>query len=655
MSEDERRTAMIERRSHKRFKVVITALVLLYLMALALDLYPGLRGGSGWDWAYGLPDQAAPVILLAVLLLVYAVGALRLRGRVRPALVWAVIGGTVLAFAVVNVSPRGDAFFHLFTRTVSPVQTGASTVAVRYLAEDGLYESLGRWTAIMRESRERNLIHFTTSPPGQPLIHHMLAGPLDIPIIDFATGAPSMALRALQCSDPQVMDYTRGEILSAGLVAYLMPLLAALTAVPLYLIVRDLDGESRTALQVAQWWPLIPAPLMFAPVWNTLYPLLISVAFYLLLRALQRRCLRYAFLSGLVMSVTTFLNFAVLPALLLFGLFTLGYWAIVTRQGGRPPSFWWTVINGVWFAVGLVTVWVLYDFTSGLNALDLWRVTLESHRDLVQRSYAAWLILHPYDVLMFTGWAASGLALWGLVIAVRRVIQRRGEALDVFTVAMALTVLAVNFAGIVQGENARILMYYMPLLLVMAARTLTLYPQDAPLFAAQAVTVLVMATVLRVVPLDLNPIPEGPRTDIAALDGVPWTESGARFASVEYPGEFALARYRWVGDPSRQAVTFEFEWEGRAPTERPYTFALVAAADDPEVGRVESEPLAWQPQNASYLTTCWRSGDVIRDTVVLDVPPVSAPVTWTVTLTAVDARTGDRAILPLTLAPIPYP
>jgi hypothetical protein len=46
---------------------------------------------------------------------------------------------------------------------------------------------------------------------------------------------------------------------------------------------------------------------------------------------------------------------------------------------------------------------------------------------------------------------------------------------------------------------------------------------------------------------------------------------------------------------------------------------------------------------------------VIRDTVVLDVPPVSAPVTWAVTLTAVDARTGDRAILPLTLAPIPYP
>lgn len=241
------------------------------------------------------------------------------------------------------------------------------------------------------------------------------------------------------------------------------------------------------------------------------------------------------------------------------------------------------------------------------------------------------------------------------MIAARRVAQRRGEALDVFTIAMALTVLAVNFAGIVQGENARILMYYMPLLLVMAARTLTLYPQDGPLFAAQAVTVLVMATVLRVVPLDLNPIPEGPRTDIAALDGVPWTESGARFASVDYPGEFVLARYRWVGDPSREAVTFEFEWEGRAPTERPYTFALVAVADDPEVGPVASEPLAWQPQNASYLTTCWRAGDVIRDTVVLDVPPVSAPVTWAVTLTAVDARTGDRAILPLTLVPIPYP
>jgi hypothetical protein len=89
-------------------------------------------------------------------------------------------------------------------------------------------------------------------------------------------------------------------------------------------------------------------------------------------------------------------------------------------------------------------------------------------------------------------------------------------------------------------------------------------------------------------------------------------------------------------------------------TERPYHFELIAEADDPELGRVVSEPFVWMPQGGGYLTTCWRAGDSIRDVVVLPVPSVSAPVVWTVTLRAVDERTGDRAGQ-VTLAQVKYP
>src|SRR5690606_3013495 len=122
-----------------------------------------------------------------------------------------------------------------------------------------------------------------------------------------------------------VMRYTDGVIASAAFFAYLMPLFAALTAVPLYLIARDLTGDRFRAASLAAWWPLIPAALLFAPTWNTLYPLLCALAFWLLLRGLISRRLIWAAASGLVMFAATFLNFSVLPFFLLAGLFTLGW------------------------------------------------------------------------------------------------------------------------------------------------------------------------------------------------------------------------------------------------------------------------------------------------------------------------------------------
>lgn len=668
----------------RRAVSILSAAILIFLALLALDAYPGLRGGSGWDWPYQTPDDWGAVGLLAALLLIYGVGAWLIRGRTRAALTWAVIGGTVLAFGVVNLSPRGDAFFHLFTRTVSPVQTGASALAVRIMAAEGVGQTLNRWPSVMRESLDANLIHFTTSPPGQPLIHYGLAQVFDSPALTAAIQPASLTLRAMQCSDAQVMRYTRGEIISAGLIAYLMPLLAALTAVPLYLAARDLTANPRAARFIALWWPLVPSVLMFAPTWNTFYPLTVTFAFYGLLRGLMRREMAWVFAGGVALSFTTFLNFSVLPALLLFGLFTLAYWWMDARKSAtHPRGFMWTVRVGLVFGAGLLTVWAGYALVTGQTPLDLWRVTLEKHRLLVQRDYWAWLILHPYDVLLFTGWAAAALAIVGAWTAFKRAVRGSADAFDGFALAMLLTVLAVDIAGIVQGENARILIFYAPFLLLMGTRALAGeapqaqdgsgdkvphpatsspsplegMPRDYPvgeglgvrgfaLFTLQALTVLVMAAVLPVVALDLNPTPLAPREDIGGLgdeSALPFNESGARFGGTDYAGAFTLARYRHIADPAQQAITYEFVWAGESPTERPYYFELIAEADDPELGRVVSEPLMWTPQGGGYLTTCWRAGDMIRDVVVLRVPPVSAPVVWSVTLRAVDERTGDIA------------
>ncbi|MBC8097930.1 MAG: hypothetical protein H7Y11_00680, partial [Armatimonadetes bacterium] len=297
--------------------------LIAFLVIFALDLYPGLRGGAGWDWTYERPQVWAAVLILGLLLVVYAVGALRIQAP-RRVLMWSFLGAVSISYAVVGV--RGEVGFTLFSRTVSPVQTGASALAVRYFAADGTsggtLPSLRRWTEIMDEAYTLNLIHFTTSPPGQPLIHQLVAELADAPVLMGITQPLSMALRPYQCSDPTVMRYTRGEIVSAGL-GLLMPMLAALAVFPLYTAALLLTDNVGAARQAVLWWALVPSVALFAPTWNTVYPALCILSFSLLLYGLMRRRLLWVLLAGVVLSVTTFLNFAVLPVLLIFGVFTM--------------------------------------------------------------------------------------------------------------------------------------------------------------------------------------------------------------------------------------------------------------------------------------------------------------------------------------------
>src|SRR5690606_31311477 len=135
---------------------IIVAITLIFAAVLALDLYPGLRGGAGWQWPYAAPSDLFPVVALALGLAVYVGVSLALRHSVRGVLAWAVIGGTLLAYLAVGV--QGDPFYLLFTRTVSPVQTGASALQARIMSTEGVLPTLQRWPQVMDDALGQNLI-----------------------------------------------------------------------------------------------------------------------------------------------------------------------------------------------------------------------------------------------------------------------------------------------------------------------------------------------------------------------------------------------------------------------------------------------------------------------------------------------------------------
>ena len=618
--------------------------VAVFLMLIATDTIPALRGGAGWQWTYHKPETWTPVIALAGVLLLYLGGIWLTKHRsvvVRLAL--AVVGGVVITFMALAI--ENDPMFLLFTRTVSPVQTGASTIAARSIAQDGVQDTLARWPEVMDESRELNIIHFTTHPPAQPLLHYW-AAKLFEPVDTF-----DYDLRQYQCTNEQVMDYTSGEILSVGWWGILMPLWAMLAVIPIFFTVRQLSGDIQRAADVAQWWAIVPSILLFTPTWNTFYPLLCITAFYVLLLAMERP--GWMLLAGFILGAATLMTFSVAPVGLLFMLYMLGWWWFMS---GRKVMMW-LVVRGILFLAGFSVLWAVLWAYSGTSPMEIFATGIENHRKLVQRADdAVWIFLHLYDLFLFAGWALIGLAVLGMITAYRAWRQSvEMTAHRLLALTLGFTMILVALSGTAQGETARLLTFYIPFMLVVAA--LTPLTRDWILLGTQAATVVVLASFLVVVPLDLEEPPEAPRQDVPFLDLGELRPADMDFESNRSRGAFTLKSYRYIPNPAEQVIAYEFRWQGTERTERPYQFRLIATTDTDEDGEpltITSEPYVWFPQGGNYLTTCWQDGDEIRDVIVMPLPPVPKPVVWTVTLEAFDERTQEM-LRTIELEPVRYP
>ena len=640
-----------------RLKLSLGIAILVFLGLLATDAVPPLRGGAGWQWDYASPEDWTPVYLLAGALFIYSGGGVVFRRfEIKPffRLIWALVGMVSITLLALNI--QGDPFFLLFTRTVSPVQSGASTLAVYELAEEDVQPSLNHWTDIMEKSKpdQLNIIHFTTHPPGQPLAHYAVAQPLDR--LSFLQ-ATQMDLRAYQCSDLGVMTYTQGEILSAGAWGILMPFWAALAIIPIFLTVRLFTENKILAADTASWWALIPSILLFTPTWNTLYPFLCITAFYALAKGLKSKPLFWVGVAGMLISLTTLLTFSVLPVGLLFALYVLGVWWWLERPLSQNNALSWLMQIGAVFILGFMSLWLIFWLYSNTSPFAIFNTGIENHREIVQRAdYLAWVFLHLYDLFLFTGWAVVGLFLLGIYFALKNLRQGHASPSTILGVALGLTMIIGAVSGTAQGETARLLTFYIPFMLIVAALSLQNGKGFHPLWwGVQAVTVLVMATYIPVIPQDLNDPPQAPRQDVPNNVDWPFREVKVDIASMNYEGSFRLAGFRAVGDPGIQSITVQLEWEGISPTERPYQFRIIARAENDIDGEIVSEAYLWYPQSGNYLTSCWQEGDQIRDVFVLTVPPVAKPVQWTLELQAIDYRTDEIIPAePILLGPIDY-
>jgi hypothetical protein len=646
-------------RKPSRGLVIALVACLVFCLVLALDLIPGLRGDFGWRWPYAVPDW--PRLLPAIItLLVYLAGVSRIK-RPAPLLLWCLAGAVAIPIACLFI--LDDPLYSLVTRTLSGLATGA------HLAGAEIHDpaaAASAWPTIMptylQPGQHTMLsVHVALSPPGLPLFYAALNRLLEgWPALAEPLG---MALRPYQCQNYAIMAYDNAQLASAWF-GILMPLWAGLTVFPLY------RAGGRLAIM---WWPLVPSLALFTPTWNTLYPLLGLIAYLLLAAALSspERRIRaglFALASGVVVSVATFANISMVPMIGFLGLYA-GIVLLQRFAQSRPlpqTSFpRQAAISALFisllFVIGLASVWIVYYLLSEVTPIAILAQALGQHLGL-NRPYLPWVYLHLYDLALFTGFPVVVVAL---ALVARRIPVRRPfdlKAVDPLGAALALTLIALAVSGTARGETGRVWLFFVPYLLILAARWfgdparpgVPGKPGVWLVTAVQAITLITLAAFLRVMSTELTPPPASPPVEQAAQAVIDALSTPATFA-----GRFTLigAKATAAGD----GIDLTLSWRADQRAAVPYYLSALIIKPD---GQPLPPAADWQPFDTRYPVTCWQPGQVITETRHLSPGAALAPGAYWISLSAFDARDGKRAPVTrpgqpddtqLGLGPIPVP
>jgi hypothetical protein len=301
-------------------------------------------------------------------------------------------------------------------------------------------------------------------------------GSAPLPRYPYATKPPGVLLffmLAERCSRVLPGSFENGFERLTTFAALAFPLLSYLVAVPLYFLSRMfLSGP-------AAWIPsllLLSAPnltLITLHLDQCLFPLLFVGAVWLFAWGLRSRRLLPAFTAGAATCVALYFSFslvAIVPLLVLLA----GLDAV--RRRSLPDARFaalsvGALLVGLGLAVGLLAV--LLDY----GTLDTYRYAMANHQAWKIEAWTpgTYLYVGFLDLLEFALWTGITVSILAAYPAVRAALRARAEGLaggGALAVATVGVVLLLAFLGKTVAETARLWLFLVPLVLLLAGLAL---------------------------------------------------------------------------------------------------------------------------------------------------------------------------------------
>jgi len=591
----------------KKSLLIISGISLLLGFALLFDVWVSLRGDYGWRWPR---DVASPLEWLPIIIgmLLYGVGAGWLLKRQRTSrwiMVWGFLGALILPF--IFLLRWGDPLYEQYTRIASGLTSGPYTVANLYTPTE-FEAALSDWTSEQEYYAQESIsIHAALAPPGLPITYFGTR----LLFEDLVPASPiAEQLRPMQCDNLAIQAASDGGIASAVL-GMVSPLWAALAVFPLFWLTRRLTDET-IANRAVLGWAIIPGLAMFTPTPNTVFPTSAILAGLCLWLAFVETRYLWAFAAGLIISNLTFFNISVVPILLLFGIWALGY-HVLHHQTDRL----WSIKIGLAFGFGLSIVWAIWILWGGATPWHILQTAFDQHFEL-DYPYLPWLALHLWDFTLFLGLPLVLLFVWEAWRGSKNLwSQHHTDAQGLLAVSLALTLLIMTVSGTARGETGRVWQFFFPFALIVAAGALSRFTlqEQALIGGLQLCWAAIMVGTLAVIGTGLSEPPQTPPNIESSQATTP------QIITFGKPNDGI--NLQAVGGSITDTNTFvvDLQWQANAWQSTPYWISILPVAPD---GVPYGEAVVIQPFEDAYPVTCWQPGQTVITRI--DIPLADATI-----------------------------
>lgn len=604
----------------------MSTITILLSLAIALNVAPQLRGPDEWRWHFGIPSRPIRHLIPASTVIAYVAVATYWVKRLIQQTITKRERGAFLLFLIISVPAiqaslytveDPDILEQLFYRTVSSTSNGVFSVG----------STINAPINYLRHYPERMPtypVHPQRYPPGLPLLFYGARRLLES--LPQLSNAIASQLRLYQCHNLILMRLPN-SIIASAVVQMALPIICGLTVLPIYGLAHRAGGR-RIALWAAMLYPLVPSFNLWYARWDAFYALLAATIWYLFHVGLTeyRHVLLTA--SGLLLCIASFFSFGNLALLL-----PLGSWTVLWLVTHQAAWTWKQLITALLaFAIGLISLWILYQITLGTGFFDIWRVSMSYHLGL-KRNYWLWLGYHIYDFFLFLGLPLAFLTGLAGVMGVHDFPRRRETILPL---SFGLGFLLLDLSGMAQGEVARVWLFLTPFAVITAAYGLSHLQKHhlnlvltASLLAAQLLT---FNAFLRVVNTGLYDPPS--RERLFTSPNIPHPQNTYLGDHITLLGYDIAPRQVHPG----QTIHLTLYWQATAPISHSYTvFTHLISPDGELVAQQDNMPV-----NGTVPTTCWRPGEIIVDRYEITAPAEVPPGNYRLDTGLYRWQTGER-------------